>query len=45
MTSKKYKMYYDYRKRTQGGFLDVILLSGIMIIAATFILLALAGGV
>ena len=44
MTSRKYKMYYDYSKITRGGFLDVMLLSGIMVIAATFIMLALNGG-
>ena len=44
MTSKKYKMYYDYNKRTRGGFLDVMLLSGIMIMGATLIILALNGG-
>ena len=26
MTNRKYKMYYDYRKRTSGGFLDAIFL-------------------
>lgn len=44
MTSRKYKMYYDYNKRTKGGFLDVMLLSGIMIVAATLIMLAISGG-
>ena len=44
MTSRKYKMYYDYNKRTKGSLLDVMLLSGIMIIGATFIMLALNGG-
>ena len=44
MTSRKYKMYYDYRKRTSGGFFDVVFLSSIMIIGVTFILLALIGG-
>ncbi len=44
MTSRKYKMYYDYNKRTRGGFLDVMLLSGIMIASATLIILALNGG-
>lgn len=29
MTNRKYKMYYDYKKRTNGGFLDAIFLSGI----------------
>jgi len=44
MTSRKYKMYYDYNKRTRGGFTDVMLLSGILIIGATLIMLALNGG-
>jgi len=44
MTSRKYKMYYDYTKRTKGGFTDVMLLSGVLIIGATLIMLALAGG-
>jgi hypothetical protein len=44
MTSRKYKMYYDYRKRTSGGFFDVIFLSSIMIIGLVFIVLALVGG-
>lgn len=45
MTNRKYKMYYDYRKRTSGGFLDVIFLIGIMTVAATLIMLTLVGGV
>lgn len=44
MTSRKYKMYYDYRKRTSGGFLDAIFLSGIMIIGLMLIMLSLVGG-
>ena len=44
MTSKKYKMYYDYNKRTKGGFFDVIFLSSIMIIGTVFIVLSLTGG-
>lgn len=39
MTSKKYKMCYDYRKRTSGGFLDAMLLSSLLIIGGTMILL------
>ena len=27
MTSRKYKMYYDYSKRTSGGFLDAMYFS------------------
>ena len=45
MKSKKYKMHYDYNKRTQGGFTDAMFLSGMMIIGATLIILALVGGV
>lgn len=45
MTNKKYKMYYDYRKRTRGGFLDAMYLAGMMIVAATLIMLALVGGI
>ena len=41
MTSRKYKMYYDYKKRTSGGFLDAMLLSSLMIIGATMILLVI----
>lgn len=44
MTSRKYKMYYDYRKRTSGGFLDAIFLSGIMLIGLMLIILSLVGG-
>ncbi len=44
MTSRKYKMYYDYRKRTSGGFLDAIFLSGIMLIGLMLIMLSLVGG-
>lgn len=28
---KRYHMYYDYRKRTSGGFLDAMFLSAIMV--------------
>jgi len=28
---KKYHMYYDYRKRTSGGFLDAMFLAAIMV--------------
>lgn len=44
MTSRKYKMYYDYNKRTKGGFTDVMLLSGLLIVSATLIMLAITGG-
>ncbi len=43
MTSKKPKMYYDYRKRTSGGFLDAIFLSSLMIISLMLILLGIGG--
>lgn len=44
MTSRKYKMHYDYSKRTKGGFTDAMFLSGILLIGGTLIMLALAGG-
>lgn len=44
MTSRKYKMYYDYTKRTKGGFLDAMMLSAMMIASTTLIMLALNGG-
>ena len=43
MTNRKYKMYYDYKKRTNGGFLDAISLSGIMVSGLILILLSLGG--
>ena len=43
MTNRKYKMYYDYKKRTNGGFLDAIFLSGIMVSGLMLILLSLGG--
>ena len=43
MTNRKYKMYYDYRKRTSGGFLDVVFLSGIMLIGLMLILITIGG--
>ena len=45
MTNRKYKMYYDYRKRISGGFLDAIFLSGIMLSGLILILLSIAGGI
>ena len=39
MTSKKYKMCYDYKKRTSGGFMDAIFLSSLLIIGGMMILL------
>ena len=44
MTNRKYKMYYDYRKRTSGGFLDAIFLISIIITSSLLIFLALLGG-
>lgn len=44
MTNKKYKMYYDYKKRTSGGFFDVMFLASIMITGLTLIIIALMGG-
>ena len=43
MTNRKYKMYYDYKKRTNGGFLDAIFLYGIMVSGLILILLSLGG--
>ena len=43
MTNKKYKMIYDYRKRTSGGFLDAMFLSSLLIIGAMMVLLSLIG--
>ena len=43
MTSKKPKMYYDYRKRTSGGFFDVMFLSSLMIISLMLILINIGG--
>lgn len=45
MTNRKYKMYYDYHKRTSGGFLDAIFLSGMMLSGLILILLSIAGGI
>lgn len=44
MTNRKYKMYYDYTKRTRGGFLDVLFLSSIMLTGALLIFVILMGG-
>ena len=43
MTNRKYKMYYDYRKRTSGGFFDVVFLSSLMLTGAVLIFLAVIG--
>ena len=40
MTNRKYN---DYKKRTNGGFLDAIFLSGIMVSGLILILLSLGG--
>lgn len=39
MTSRKYKMCYDYRRRTSGGVVDAIILSGILLTSLSFILI------
>ena len=44
MTNRKYRMYYDYRKRTSGGFFDVVFLVSIMITSFVMIFLAMIGG-
>lgn len=36
---KKYVMYYDYKKRTNGGIFDAILIVSFIIIISTFIFL------
>lgn len=41
----KYKMYYDYKKRTRGGFVDAVFFGSIIIIIATFIFLYVIGGI
>ncbi len=43
MTNRKYKMYYDYRKRTRGGFLDAIFLSSILLTGFVLIFLTMIG--
>ena len=43
MTSRKYKMYYDYKKRTRGGFLDMIFLLSIMMTGLIMLLLSVKG--
>ncbi len=45
MAEKKYKMYYDYKKRTSGGIVDALFFGAIIIVIATFIFLYLMGGV
>lgn len=44
MTNRKYKMHYDYRKRTSGGFFDVVFLISIIITAFVLMFLAVMGG-
>lgn len=41
---KKYEMYYDYRKRTSGGFLDAIFLCSIILTGFVLIFLSVLGG-
>lgn len=43
MTNKRHIMYYDYKKRTSGGFLDAIFLSSLIITGAVLIFLAMMG--
>ena len=38
------KMYYDYSKRTNGGFLDAMFLCGMILSASVLIFLSLLGG-
>ena len=44
MTNRKYKMYDDYSKRTNGGFLDAMFLCGMILSASVLIFLSLLGG-
>lgn len=39
--NKKYKMFYDERKRTSGGFADAIFLAGIIVAAFMWGMLAI----
>ncbi len=43
MTNKKYKMYYDYKKRTSGGIIDTLFLSSVMITGLLLILTIIGG--
>ncbi len=43
MPNKKSKVYYDYKKRTSGGFLDAMFLSSIMLVGLMLILLSIGG--
>ena len=45
MNNRKYKMYYDYSKRTKGGFVDALFLGALVIIIGTFLYLYLVRGV
>ena len=37
---KKYKMFYDEKVRTSGGFIDAILLAGVMVVSFMWGMLA-----
>ena len=41
MTNKKYKMYYDYKKRTNGGIVDALFLGSIMLTGLIYVVLLL----
>lgn len=38
---KHYKMFYDYKKRTSGGFADAIFLGAIMVVCFMWGMLAI----
>lgn len=43
MTNRKYKMCYDYKKRTSGGFIDALFLGAVIVTGSVWLLLALIG--
>lgn len=43
MTNRKYKMMYDYKKRTNGGFLDAMFLASLLITGAMMVFISLIG--
>ena len=43
MTNRKYKMYYNYKKRSSGGVIDTLFLVGVMITGLALILIVIGG--
>ncbi len=39
---RDYQVYYDYRKRTSGGFADALILSTVMLTGVMWIMLVIA---